>query len=61
MQRRARLGLTAAAIVILGIPGSAEAPEAPGFAGAFRWSMDDPLFGGFSALELGPTAAALLR
>lgn len=60
MQRRARLGLTAAAIVILGIPGSAEAPEAPGFAGAFRWSMDDPLFGGFSALELAPDGSSFV-
>jgi hypothetical protein len=60
MQRRARLGLIAAALLILGLPGGAEAPAGPGFAGAFRWSLADPLFGGFSAIEVDPDGAGFI-
>lgn len=55
----ARFGLTAAVFLILGIPLGA---KPPGFAGAFRWSMQDARFGGFSGIEIqadGTTFIAL--
>ena len=54
MPRRSRLAVIAAALVALGLQGSASPTLPPGFIGAFRWSMADSLFGGFSAIEVSP-------
>ncbi len=51
MQRRARLGLTAA-LLALGLQGSANPSQPAGFVGAYAWRMDDPRFGGFSGVEI---------
>lgn len=60
MQRRARLGLTAAAVLVLCAQGVAAPQAGEGFVGAYDWQMDDPLFGGFSALELGPDGLSFI-
>lgn len=52
MQRRARLGLTAAAFLCLSLQGSAAPPFPAGFVAAFRWVTDDDLLGGLSAIEV---------
>jgi hypothetical protein len=52
MPRRARLGLTAAAFLSIGLQGSAAPIYPAGFLAAFRWSGDDPLLGGLSAIDL---------
>lgn len=52
MQRRARLGLTAALLLLGGLQSAATPQVPPGYVGSFRWTMDDPRFGGFSAIEL---------
>lgn len=52
MQRRARLGLTAA-ILALGLQGAANPMQPAGFVGAYPLRMDDPRFGGFSGIEVG--------
>lgn len=54
MQRRALLGLTAAAFLCLGLQGSAAPPFPAGFVAAFRWVTDDSLLGGLSAIEVSP-------
>lgn len=52
MPRRTRLGLTTAALLSIGLQGSA-APNYPaGFLSAFRWSDDDPRLGGLSAIDV---------
>ena len=52
MQRRARLGLKAAAFLSIGLQGSAAPNHPAGFLQAFRWTSDDPLLGGLSAIDL---------
>lgn len=52
MQRRARLGLTAAAVLVTGLQGAANPSGPAGFVGRHTWKMEDPLFGGFSGIEL---------
>jgi hypothetical protein len=52
MQRRARLGLTAAILLLGGLQSAATPQVPPGYLASFRWTMDDPRFGGFSAIEL---------
>lgn len=58
MQRRARLGLIAAALLLVGLQGAATPQVPPGFLAAWRWSMDDPRFGGFSAIEISDDGRA---
>ncbi|MFN4131000.1 MAG: esterase-like activity of phytase family protein, partial [Paracoccaceae bacterium] len=53
MPRRSRLAVVAAALfVAVGLQGSASPNPQPGFLGAFRWTMPDVRFGGFSAFDL---------
>jgi hypothetical protein len=54
MQRRAGVGLTAAAFLLLNLQGSAAPAEPAGFLSAFRWVTDDPLLGGLSGIEVSP-------
>jgi hypothetical protein len=58
MQSRARRGLRAAAALVLSIPGWAA--QADGFVSAYRWSTDDPLFGGFSAVEIAADGTSFI-
>ncbi len=58
MQSRARGGLGAAAVLVLCIFG--RAAQAGDLVSEYRWSMDDVLFGGFSALELSADGNAFL-
>ena len=39
-------------MLIAGLEGSASPNPPPGFLDTFRWTMDDPLFGGFSGIEV---------
>jgi hypothetical protein len=57
MQRRTRLALIAAALMSLTLEGSASSPPPEGFISAFRLGMDDPLFGGLSAIEVSDDGA----
>ncbi|MDO8882869.1 MAG: esterase-like activity of phytase family protein [Pseudotabrizicola sp.] len=53
MPGRSRLAvIAAAALVAFGLQGSANPTQQPGFLGTFRWSVADPRFGGFSAIDL---------
>ncbi|MFN7222558.1 MAG: esterase-like activity of phytase family protein [Paracoccaceae bacterium] len=52
MPRRPRLAVIVAAFVALGLQGSATPQQPPGYLGAIRWTMADPRFGGFSAIEV---------
>lgn len=52
MRRRTLVGVAAGLALAASLEGSA-APVAPsGFVSELRWSMPDPLFGGFSAIEV---------
>lgn len=62
MQRRSRLAVIAVVLLTLGLEGSAEVPAPQGFVGAFRWTMPDRNFGGWSGIEVardGTTFTAL--
>lgn len=52
MPRRSRLAVIAAILAATGLQGSACPPPPAGFQGAFRWTVADPLFGGFSGIEV---------
>lgn len=47
------------AIALLAVRLSANVPPGQGHAGTFRWRMDDPGFGGFSAIELDETGTQM--
>jgi hypothetical protein len=51
MRRRSVIGLILGSAAVFGLVGSAAPPMPPGFLSAFHWQSDDPLFGGFSAIE----------
>jgi hypothetical protein len=51
MRRRSVIGLMLGAAAMLGLVSSASPPLPPGFIAAYHWQTDDPLFGGFSAIE----------
>ncbi len=53
MRRRTGLALIAGSVLALAMRGSATAGP-HGFRGAYRWRMDDPEFGGLSALNVFP-------
>lgn len=54
MRRRTGLALIAGGLAALALRGGATAAQAPGLIGVRSWTMDDPLFGGFSALHVFP-------
>jgi len=51
MRLRSRRALNAALAGLMAFPAVAD-PEGARFIGSFQWQMDDPAFGGFSAIEL---------
>lgn len=51
MPRRSVVGLILGLSVVFGLVGSADTPMPPGFFAAYHWQSNDPLFGGFSAIE----------
>ncbi|MFU8862584.1 MAG: esterase-like activity of phytase family protein [Rhodobacterales bacterium] len=57
MRRRLALALGAVAAlgIVLGFRSDAGQPDATSYLGSYRWVMDDPHFGGFSAIELTDT------
>ena len=52
MRKRAFLAVAAGGVLIAGLEGSASPTPPPGFMGAWRWSLEDQRFGGFSGLEI---------
>lgn len=54
MPKRHFLALTAGALLVLGLQGSATQPHPAGFLGAFDWRMPGAEFGGFSAIHVFP-------
>ncbi len=52
MPRRPGLGLTSAALLCVGLQGSAAPVFPAGFLSAYRWVTDDPRLGGLSAIEV---------
>jgi hypothetical protein len=60
MRRRTQLGLTIAVLVTLGLQSSASAPMPAGLVGSFRWYINDPAFGGLSAIEVDATGTGFI-
>lgn len=60
MFRRSGLGLACGLLLACSVSGSVPAQEPPGFVGSLTLDSDDPLFGGFSALEVSADGARLL-
>ncbi|ESW61419.1 MAG: hypothetical protein Q27BPR15_06695 [Rhodobacter sp. CACIA14H1] len=60
MPKRPLLALTAGVFLVLGLQGSASQPHPAGFLSSFPWRMDDPRFGGLSAIEVTPDGASFL-
>lgn len=54
MRRRPVLGLIAGSLVLAGLRGAAAATPPAGFLGRHVWRMEDPLFGGVSAIHVFP-------
>jgi hypothetical protein len=56
MRRRLALALIAVTALVLGLGLTTDAgqPGSATYLGSTRWQMDDPAFGGFSAIELTP-------
>lgn len=52
MPRRSGLGLTVAALLAIGLQGSAAPVRSADFLSSFRWSSEDPLLGGLSGIDL---------
>jgi hypothetical protein len=60
MPKRPHLALMAGAFLVLGLQGSASQTLPDGLVGAFAWRMDDPNFGGLSAIELADNGLSFL-
>ena len=60
--RKGLLALTAAATLGLGLGLASDASQMEGvtYLGSYRWQMDDPAFGGFSAIELDDAGARFI-
>lgn len=60
MRRRSAVKLILCIGVLSGLQASARHAMPPGFLFAYHWQSDDPLFGGFSALNLSEDGARFL-
>lgn len=60
MQKRPLFALILGFALIGGLQGSASPPLPAGFVQSFRWSWDDPNFGGVSAINIGPDGRQFL-
>jgi hypothetical protein len=60
MRWRTFVGLILGAVATLGLVGSTKAALPPGFIAAYHWQSDDPLFGGFSAIEITDDGAGFV-
>lgn len=54
MRSRPFFAVTAGLVLLAGLDGSANPAAPPGFLDAYTWSMDDPLLGGLSGIEIFP-------
>ncbi len=59
MRRRSARALILAAALLAGLKGSAQPGPPEGFLSQFEWTMDDPLFGGLSAIEVAADGLSL--
>ena len=57
MRQRSLLGIAGGLILSAGLEGSAGPTPPPGYVSEFIWEMQDPLFGGFSALAVSDDGA----
>lgn len=60
MPKRPLLALTAGALLVLGLQGSASQTHPAGFLSAFVWQMEDDNFGGLSGIELSEDGQSFL-
>lgn len=58
MRRRSVFGIAAGLVLLAGLEGSASPVPPPGFLDDFAWKMQDPRFGGWSAIELSADGLA---
>lgn len=59
MRRRSFFAIATAGVLLACLDGSASPVPPPGFVSEFRWSEDDPLFGGFSGIEVAADGLGL--
>lgn len=57
MRRGSFVGLALGLAGVFGLVSSASPPLPPGFVSAYHWRSDDPLFGGFSAIDISADGA----
>lgn len=57
MRQRSLLGIAGGLILSAGLEGSAGPNPPPGYVSEFKWEMQDPLFGGFSAIAVSADGA----
>jgi len=60
MPRRAFFGIAGGLLLIAGLAGSVNPPPGANLIGIYPWSMEDPLFGGLSALEILADGSAIV-
>lgn len=60
MHRRTFVGIALGAAGLFGLVSSTNTPLPHGFLSAYRWQSDDPLFGGFSALQLSANGSSFI-
>lgn len=60
MQKRARFPVIIAALLILGLEGSAEPRSYASYVASYTWRGADDRFGGFSAIEMAEDGSALV-